>query len=36
LEKINLKPDFNKIGGGNDVKSVYALYPSCGGAITPA
>jgi hypothetical protein len=35
LEKINLKPDFNKIGGGNDVKSVYALYPSCGGAITP-
>jgi hypothetical protein len=35
LEKINLKPDFNKIGGGADVKSVYALYPSCGGAITP-
>jgi hypothetical protein len=35
LEKINLKPDFNKVGGGNDIKSVYALYPSCGGAITP-
>lgn len=35
LEKINLKPDFNKVGGGTDVKSVYSLYPSCGGTITP-
>lgn len=35
LEKINLKPEFNKVGGSLESKAVYALYPSCGGAISP-
>ena len=35
LERINLKPEFNKVGGGTDMKAVYALYPSSGGGVTP-
>ena len=35
LEKINLKENFKSVSGTETKKAVYALYPSCGGGITP-